>query len=702
MISNITGTAFAKKVIGSFFKLKNRKLQIDASVIDLLRPSSDEEGESDKIGESEEYKFKHQEFVDADYIPTSLLKFIGSDELKEIETTLKVERKANLDAREEYLKQIENNYYIQIKNASTCNYERWKSNYSDIDNLSSQQITEKAKVHAVLDEMIPQCKDAIHRNIFFNALQLYLTVEELKIPAKSEDSFRKYIARVKKVGLPTALIHGLTGAVSNRLKLNQLMKDLITILVMENPLKSVSTDIRDEIENIIDEHPHLLKNESLFYLGDSTIRNYMASLECKNNASYAKDNPREFKQRITGYLKFLPPSSPLVKVCIDGYLFQIVCKDDSGQRKVMQLIGVCIMDARTKAMLGVAIGRSESSELIVEALKDYFVTTKGAMAREIVMDGHLAFQSARLKNFMETIERDGVVITHTKKNPNRNPIERAFLSFQNKVLGHSFSYIGPGIKSKTPNAHPFKTFMVTVRSSEYLKSEDEMTRLLYWLMRNQYNLETKNVFNIPPGRHFKDETKNPLKTYAQEHIARMLYECHNSTVMGCGIIIKSTPSVFVYKNKTEHIAEFVNGMNCEAFVDPNDRSVAYLFKAGERKFVCTMDEIAKIPSAEFDRTEEHYDFLRLQSKDTRKIIEHFEKRAETREAGVTKYLNEDFRVYTRKAMQKKNFDSQDTAYQVGLDRPTAAPPIFHANKSTIKRKGKKKGDGLGFSIESTI
>jgi len=708
-------SAFAQFILNKHFKLDRNRFQVDRGILNLLMPDLTINANSPT------------EFVEVKYLPKTIFKFISSETLKYIEGNLR-SKDPRKDFRQQYFDESFSRLYAELQYAYK-DYWSFKRHYCDLDNWDLDKVETTAALHSMMEVILRywNAKTFSNKQMIYEVLLKFVNdLEEntsertstediqsvdVRMPSKSFDSFRHYIKRVDKKGLPQAFIHGLTKKTSNRLKLNSFMKDLIILLVMENPVNSSAEEIRAVLDDVANDHPELVKREIFHHLGSSTIRNFLASKESKSNISYAKDDFREFKRAILGYLRMTPASAPLVRICIDGYVAQVVCQgfDEDGKKVIMQLVCVIVMDARTKAVLGIAIGETEHSTLILQAIKEYFFRARGCAPREIVMDGHAAYQSGALERFRKEMEGCGVKLTFTNKNPNRNPIERALRQFQDKVLGHTFSYIGASIRSRGKNALPSKAFLITVRNKQYLKSKEETTKILYWLFRQVYNQQSLNAFGYYPNEQFSSEAWSIQKEFDRSQIARMLHNWHKATICGCGVIIKESPMVYIYKDRSPEIAEKGNEEICEVFVDPDNRDEAYLFKQGEKKHFCTMKLIAEIPSAEFDRTEEHYDYLKHYAKETRNIIEHFYKSHQTKEAAVNQILNngeeygaKDFRDYTTRAKQKKDFDTQDTSFQIGLAKPTKEPvKLFHANKSTYNRKGKRNGSA-GMQFISTM
>lgn len=703
-------SAFYHSLLSKHFKLNRNELQVDKGILTMIFP------------DNEAAKEMAPAFIGAKYLPKYYLKYFP---LESIANDLRLKR-AKVNPRQDYLDQSFSRLYSEIGYAFK-NYLEYKRHYCDIDTWSLERVDATAKFHAVLMVLIAywQSKTFSNKQLIYDVLIKFVEDLEapylegisrsenvdpqIEVPSKSYDSFRHYMKRVIDSGLPKALIHGLTGKTANNLKLNTFMRDLIILLVMENPIHSSAEEIRAVLDDVANDHPELVKSETFHFLGTSTIRNFLASSECKAHISYAKDDRSEFKRAILGWLKMTPASAPLVRVCIDGYVTQVVCQgfDENGKKTVMQLICVIVMDARTKAVLGMAIGETEHSEIILQAIKEYFIRTRGRAPHEIVMDGHTAFQSEALARFREAMIKCGVKLTYTNRNPNRNPIERAFRHFQDKILGHTFAYIGASVKSKGKNALPRKEVLITVKSKNYLKSKEEMTNLLYWLFRQVYNQQCLNAFGHTPNDQFSSEPWNFQHEFNQHQIARMLFERHKATITGSGIIISKDSTTYIYSDRTPEVAEKANGLICEVYIDPDDRQIAYLINEDNGMRLFTMKLHTEIPSAEFDRTEEDYKFLKHYSKETRNIFDHFFKAHQSRESAINAMLNSgeeygaiDFRDYTTRAKQKKEFDTQDVSTQLGLTQRKEEPKsLFNQNRSRVKRRGgvkRKKDDGLEF------
>lgn len=117
---------------------------------------------------------------------------------------------------------------------------------------------------------------------------------------------------------------------------------------------------------------------------------------------------------------------------IDGVKLPIYYKGVTKEGKkngYLSYICVCVMDACSGKLIGSAVGKTESGEVILNALKDAYNNT-GQVPQELVMDKH---------SWMHSIKYQSIEILHRRKacklvqslNPQRKaPIEREFGEWQ--------------------------------------------------------------------------------------------------------------------------------------------------------------------------------------------------------------------------------------------------------------------------------
>jgi hypothetical protein len=600
-------------------------------------------------------------------------------------------------------------------NSAVKNYPEFKSFYSSIPNLTHQEVVSKAIAHCILNvcfQYIPRI-NSYRLGLIFDILReekkKFEDSEEKKgydctdiveyhcgqIRLTSLEAFIKFVKRKKKKTLPEGLKHGHSGKVSNNYKWTESLKWIVTLFSISRPTHVSAGDIQDAIENLLEDNPGLRDEQGIIPLDESTISKFLRE-EAAPYISFAKDDPLEFKRKIVGVLRFYPPSAPLVKVGIDGYVFQCISEGDD-ESGYIQLLAVKIKDIATLATLGIAINETEDSETVLQAWREYFTTTKGEMAREIAFDGHLAYQSKKTHNFLGMIQRDGVDVKISKHANYQARFERSNLDFQDKYLANTISYIGPGIKSKGVNAHPSKIFKVVLRSKEFLKDKQEMKRILYHLVREEANLGTlrKRHAWTSPMKRFISEEHNPLKVYEERFVAFMTYEHHFSSILGCGVIVKKDKEVFVYNKRDFNTATKLNGELVDVYIKQEDRhGPAHVFKRSTTEFLIELNYLATIPEALFDRTDVHKDLIKIYGKDVVSITDQFEDSIVNMRTEVTKLLKgKEYEQYLNAAKIKKRIDTSYVGYQLGVSEPKLEPAMTWANsrKSRIKRRA-QRGD----------
>lgn len=688
---------FVQELFSKSFKRRDKKLFISRKLLQLLKPEI-------LSGES------NSPYLDMIEFSASVAKELKTS-VTQVSTalnTLRIEQEQNeiktiLRDKEDHEKEL--NYAIE-------GYAEIKQLYSCIPTLSHQQVISKSIAHCILRVcfryiskinsyrlgliykiLLEQKKKFDKQSTSYDAVESIVEYHLGEIRLTSPESFIKFVKRKKLQTLPKGLIHGHTGKVSNNHKWSEALKWIVTLFALSKPTRVSASEIRDAIENLLEDNPELRDEQGIVPLSEPSISKFLAE-DAKPYISFAKDEPLEFKRKVVGILKFDPPSAPLVKIGVDGYVLQCVSKG-SEDKKYVQLLVVKIKDLCTMATLGIGISETENSETVLEAWKEYFHTTDGEMAREVAFDGHLAYQSKQTKNLLSMMVRDGVIVKVSKTANYQGRYERSNLDFQDKYLSNSISYIGPGIKSKGVNAHPSRIFKLELTREEFLKDMGEMKRIVRHLIMEEANFGTlrKRLPIESPMSRFRSETHNHLKVYSAPFIAYMTHEWHMSTIIGCGIIIKKDKEVFIYNRRDFNTATKLNDVLVDAYVNQDERrGSAHIFRRGTTEYLGTLDFLTTIPEALFDRSEVHSDLIRMYGKDVAEITDQLEDTIVNMQTEVTKFLKgKDYREYLNAATIKKRIDSQYIGYQLGVSEPKPEPEMKWANsrKSRIKRRIQK-------------
>lgn len=589
-------------------------------------------------------------------------------------------------------------------NSVIADYRKFNQKYSHIHQFSIADIDRKAKTECVLELILRSATNPAARDEYFHFLLKYVHHFDLEIPLKTPDAFRKYLNRIKDKGFPNALIHGGLNKTGNATKINKAMEKLLVLLAADRPHAVSAEYIKQDLDNILAANDHLVENKVLYDVSARAISDFLLKPIAINAMSFARDNINAFRKKVFGILRFAPPSKKLVRISLDGYVFQVVCEGDEGSGEPIQLVGIFIRDDKTKAILGIAIGETENHELMMEALREYFAIAKNRVPHEIVMDCHSSHLSKYLKNFIDTIKKDGVKVIVTKNPDRKGALERFFLTFQLKLLSLIFSYIGPGIRAKAPNAHPDRVFLLKVKSRSYLTNKEVMKSTLYSLVRKFYNTQylDSRLTELPPMMEFTKGPSGHLKEYSDEMIAFMSYDHHKTTVEGCGIMIQIDKYLYLFKNRLLEIAEELNTKKVDAYISA-DKKIAYIFEKGTSKFLCTMDFVAIIPVTEMERTEDEKKFMKLYSADTRRLINLFGEKMLSRRDEIRELLNQDYTELTTRAKLKKQLDTEYSGYQMGFGNPqdNTDDPAW-LNKTSRKRKLNRREKNLGLVFGDTI
>ena len=585
--------------------------------------------------------------------------------------------------------------------------------FAHLTYLTEREQTELAISYGYLEIIVPHANRADDRNLLFQilltekALKTAQPFEHLKvqkdgslqtkepnhrIPLTNEEAFRKYVQRAKDKGIVPALVNKGRGEKRPQLSLwTEIMQFLVILYAVCKPTRTSYAEISRDISNLLEDHPEL-KHKGVSRVADSTIGEFIRE-QGKALISFAKDHPNDFKRKILGVLRFLPPSSPLVQVGVDGYHVQTVCADDDTQKPI-QLVAIVIYDFKTKAVLGLAFGKTENNVIYRRAWQDYFATTGNRLPRQIVMDKFIANNCQKTHNLNLLFDSHGVDITRSSQPNNNGRLERFFGTIQNFYQGSvlSCSYIGSSITSKSDNARPSKSVQINIRKSTFLKGESEMVHLLTHIFKEGYNKKFSVVNGQSPMKLFTDEKSNHVSKISDADVAYATYEAHRCTVVGCGVIIKRDKHLYLYKNRNLEVARKFFRREVDVYVNaekPTDS--VWIFQKGVRKFHFKMMHIEIVHSAHYDRTEADKEFLRAYNKETRELIAAFQAVFEHMEDAVDTILEGvDYKASREAAKIKKEADGAFLQTQIGLTPAKPEPPQAFTNGLSKPWSKKKK------------
>jgi len=594
------------------------------------------------------------------------------------------------------LQEVKTDAYISLIRERE-NYKNYCFTYYDLIQ-DKRHLNAIAKTHALL-RVILHYTDKYKKGLvgyFFKVLKEE-SDQEHNIPLASANYFYKYIERVRRIGLPAALVNGNTGKPSNNLVLCETVKKLI-IFYKSHGNPSSARQIREDLKNAIN------NNENLRHLrkkipAETTVRSFLACKEAINLTMLACHDYSEFEAQILGYLPLKKAQNPLTKILIDGYLFQVVCEDDESQQP-FQLVGFFIMDDFSGVVM-CEIGDVEDYKLIGKAFDKFFQFSRYRLPSEIISDRFSSFQSKYFKSFRKYLKKVGVTWTATSDPKRKGKLERWFGSLQQMSLSRVIGYVGEGIKSTRDNAHPAKEVLVKIKSKEFLKDKDEMKRILINAV-DDYN---RNAF-------FTDATspldlyrvKNPLnyKQLQPYHVAYFFWEKHEVSINGSMIIIKKELHKKIVNEWFYRNADFQfslkNGEKVDAYHNPEEDSELYLFKPKTLKFLSTIKKILKAKSALADQTEEDRRIIASFGISKAELHGAYIKKLDEIRSTLKEQLEIDPSVYRKEAQGKKDAD-EFVLNKIGITSPTKEPDLFVSYKlkkrwgrGAVRRKRSKDNE----------
>jgi hypothetical protein len=688
-------TIFERTILTKVFKIANGELHCHSALPNLLsgRPSSDV-----SIARTCSYWA-------VDKLPPSMKLKLNPETCRTITQKISIASMHSLEIMD--LITFEQYFLGRLRQIfKDSEFLSYKPIYAAFDFFSDCQVEDKAKLHAVIFLMLSFFRD--HKKLEFMFDHLSNNYYHLELPLSTPDALRKYLSRKEDEGFPDCLIHGLINQPSNNRELSTLMKDLLIVLAISTPSHQSAEIVKENLDHIFIAFPKA-KEAGFYLISASKIAAFLATPEARAAISFAKDEPNEFRLKFTGILRFARASAPLVKIYIDGYVFQIKHRnEETGDPDTFT--GIFFSDDHSDFIISLEIGETENTNLLMEAFKGYFEKTKFALPREIVLDKHCYKMLTRNVNLMALFNRYGVKV-EPSSNPNRKRIERFFLLFQQRFMAHLINFIGPGIKAtKTKNAHPFKKFLIMLNAN--LPSKFDLVPLLKRLVNVNFNKEYKSDSSIGSAyERFYETPQNPLTvlTDGVKLLPTLFFERHSVTVVGASVLIRKTVKGrsddfhFYYKREMKFIEKY-SGVELDAYLDLNNTSLIHLYEKGTNNLICTLPEFIVIPVAEFDRTDQNIAEVKTFNRVTRELIKAHQERLNSRSENVTRALGGiDVNTLTKAAQIKKDESSDEVLRrEADLKNPQPERKMFNSNFTRRKGRSKSALEEMGIEITSTI
>jgi hypothetical protein len=694
------------KLLLAGFRLHQDKLMVSEPFLNFLGirslKSLVSQSKTAGLGKWIVHKINNRVFIEVDSIPEPTRKKLKLDFQQSYIKDLLITTSDDADSSQ-LMMEIKAEAYITIVKelANSKMYLATYYNYTD-DLLERQKL---AKTHAIL-KVVLFYTDRYPKGLIDHFYQVLKDDSEKdhNIPLETADYFYKYLRRVRRVGLPSALMHGNVGKPSNNLVLSDIVKKLIIYFKgYGNPTSA--RQIHDDIKEAI------VKSEKLKTLieripDETTIRNFIATDEARNRTCLATQDYATFEAMILGYLPLQKALHPLTKVYMDGYVFQIVCEDDVDMQPVC-LVGFFIMDDFSNAVI-CDIGDVEDYSLIRKTWDKFLRFTGHRLPSEIISDRFSSYQSKYFPNFRNFLEGNGVHWEQSSDPKRKGKLERWFGSLQQVTLSRLVGYVGEGIKSKRKNAHPAREVVLTVKSKQYLKDKNEMKRILLAAVddytRNSFFPDSPSPLNLfrlkKPVHHIQ------LQHY---HLPYFFWDKHEVSIQGSMVIIKEKPIKWFYRNATFDFS-LRNGSEVDAYHNPVDDAEIYLFEPGTLNYITSLKLVVKPMSARKDQTEEDRRIIATFGITKAKLHQEYIESTDKLKSELQEIAGMDPATLRKEAEAKKAAD-QYTGNKLGLSAPKNEPNLFDSHKmkkpkgrGPVKRKSKQKKERSSklFDINDTL
>jgi hypothetical protein len=424
--------------------------------------------------------------------------------------------------------------------------------------LTDNEINDLAKQYAVFIVLFKYADNTqnlkeIHQYLLDNN---FLGISEFLTISSKYESFRRYIKRKSKIGLPEAVVHKGRNQPSNN-SISELMKKLIVVLSIQTPTRRSARLIYEDIVHI-SERIGEKQIEGFRIVSISKIEKFMNHPEFITLISFAKDSKEEFRRNVTGVLRFKKAEAPLRKIYVDAYYFQAKHKNSKKKcNKNLQqtLIGIFFQDDYSEKILTLEFDASENSTVVIKAFMNFFKRYRYQIPREIVMDKFtykMISQHSELLKLLDRYglnERNGLVVS---SNPNRkSKLERFFNTFQQLFMETIFHYIGPSVKAnKRLNSHPRREWLLEIKKD--LPEEFQLQLALKKLIDINYNKDYKIVIKntcYSPNELYTETDPDPIGAFSEEELIRAFFDLHKVTVKGAAIMIKSGKVQYIYYNQ---------------------------------------------------------------------------------------------------------------------------------------------------------
>ncbi len=298
------------------------------------------------------------------------------------------------------------------------------------------------------------------------------------------------------------------------------------------------------------------------------------------------------------YATFLPAGHKNSQWQGDGKTSSFVIQGANGGERWSVFL---VQDNHSRKYVGYAIGRTENSELILEALNNA-VDNTGVWPYEMIMDKHSFTRTATAAMLIAEIEKRGGTITATT-----DPQAKAMVERDNQNIDafwKDFSdNLGGGVKSKSPDARPSEETINEIwgHPANY-KTPDEFKALVVYAIEKCNNTPRTTLDGLTPNQKYEQsEDKYSIKISEEERIT--LFRPVKVYKITRGQI---TIKVGMVKHEFQlpaHLFEAYNDETVEVRYEDLKTGI-YLYNIQNGEYITDLAPKYKIHGAKADQTDE--------------------------------------------------------------------------------------------------
>jgi len=379
------------------------------------------------------------------------------------------------------------------------NHATFKSFYEKESSFTTSQVTKFAQLHSVFQAIIELKKSEHFRQLTI----LHETFNEF-FPGKykTKQAFSQAILKAQVDGIMNVAMDKRTFGNNDRTKrkISSAIDYAISALVASN----------GKFTNAI------MLEKANKYFEENGLGHYSLSWMKKQRREWLK-NPEIYKARYgqTEAQKILPYASlknanyTHVQWQVDG--FTLPFWEDKFHRSTL----VFVIDNCSKKVIGYAIGNTENSEVIKNAIRKAVYNT-GVLPYELVMDNHSFTQTQAAFNFELLIKKVGGILTKTS-NPRQKVIVERYIQNLNSLFKEYPGYLGQSIRSKSIEA--FASDELKTEYAKNFKSKNEIVSITSAVI-GKYNDKPQRG-KSPNTVYLENQHPSPIKLN-QFHRAELL------------------------------------------------------------------------------------------------------------------------------------------------------------------------------------